>query len=95
MEHLVRVYNEQDRRTLEWLRSHVGDAAIADAVARCTGSGKPYLSVICRRLGIKAPASYVSSNYSPSRVGEESLAAIKQILAARSTTPLGRLSASR
>ena len=32
MEHLVRLHNERDRRTLEWLRRHVGDAAIALAV---------------------------------------------------------------
>jgi hypothetical protein len=34
MEHLVRVYNEKDRQTLEWLRRHVGDVAIASAVAQ-------------------------------------------------------------
>ncbi|SDJ59458.1 hypothetical protein SAMN04487926_1713 [Paraburkholderia steynii] len=52
MEHLVRVYNEKDRQTLEWLRRHVDDAAIASAVAQCTGSGKPYLSIVCRSLGV-------------------------------------------
>ena len=45
MEHLVRVYNEKDRQTLDWLRRHVGDAAIASAVAQCA------LSTVCRRLG--------------------------------------------
>jgi|UPI0002D56BD2 hypothetical protein len=29
-----RVYNEKDRQTLEWLRRHVGDVAIASAVAQ-------------------------------------------------------------
>lgn len=95
MEHLVRVYNEKDRRALEWLRSHVGDAAIASAAAQCTKSGKPYLSAVCRRLGVKVPASYVSANHSPSRIGEESLAVIRHILAARSSPTVGRLSASR
>jgi hypothetical protein len=37
MEHLVRVYNEKDRQTLEWRRRHVGDVAIASAVAQCGG----------------------------------------------------------
>ncbi|MBB5429786.1 hypothetical protein OKW33_006356 [Paraburkholderia atlantica] len=55
MEHLVRVYNEKDRQTLEWLRRHVGDAAIATAVEQCAGSGKPYLSTVCRRLGVRTP----------------------------------------
>jgi hypothetical protein len=32
MEHLVRVQNERDRRTLAWLRERVGDASIAAAV---------------------------------------------------------------
>ena len=36
MEHLVRVYSEKDRQTLEWLRRHVGDVAIAGAVAQLT-----------------------------------------------------------
>ncbi|MFX1689713.1 hypothetical protein PWR05_35165 [Paraburkholderia sp. A2RI-6] len=55
MEHLVRVYNEKDRQTLEWLRRHVGDAALATAVERCAGSGKLYLSAVCRQLGVKIP----------------------------------------
>ncbi|SAL34020.1 hypothetical protein AWB69_03086 [Caballeronia udeis] len=54
MEHLVRLYNERDRRTLEWLCRHVGDAAIALAVERCATPGKPYISAVCRRLGVKS-----------------------------------------
>jgi len=49
MEHLVRVYNEKDRQTLEWLRRHVGDEAISSAVERCAGPDKPYLSAVCTR----------------------------------------------
>jgi hypothetical protein len=48
MEHLVRVQNERDRRTLAWLRAHVGDAAIEAAAQRYAGPAKPYLSTVCR-----------------------------------------------
>jgi len=83
MEHLVRVYNEKDRLTLEWLRRHVGDAAIAKAVEQCAGSGKPYLSAVCRRLGVRVPESSVTRQTS-SPIAERSLAAIRGILATRS-----------
>ncbi len=49
--HLVKICNEKDRQTLAWLRRLVGDAAIALAVQRRTGSRKPYLSAVCRRFG--------------------------------------------
>ncbi|MBP0596295.1 hypothetical protein J8I87_43285 [Paraburkholderia sp. LEh10] len=82
MEHLIRVYNEQDRQTLEWLRRHVSDAAIAAAVERCAGSGKPCLSSVCRQLGVKTPGFHVPRRENPSPVAEQSLAAIRRILAA-------------
>lgn len=83
MEHLVRVHNENDRQTLEWLRRHVGDIAIAAAIQRCEGSGKPYLSAVCRQLGVRVPRLHVPPRESPSPVAEESLADIRRILAAR------------
>ncbi|MBP0593538.1 hypothetical protein J8I87_28365 [Paraburkholderia sp. LEh10] len=83
MEHLVRVYNEKDRQTLEWLRGHVGDAALAAAVERCPGSGKPYLSSVCRQIGVKAPGFHLPRRQSPSPVAEQSLATIRRILAVR------------
>ncbi|MFP3558746.1 hypothetical protein SB861_50060 [Paraburkholderia sp. SIMBA_049] len=95
MEHLVRVYNENDRQTLEWLRRHVGDAAIAAAVERCTGSGKPYLSFVCRQLGVKTPAFHLPSRHSPSPVAEQSLAAIRHILAAREASTFAGLVPTR
>jgi hypothetical protein len=87
MEHLVRVYNEKDRQTLEWLRQHVGDAAIASAVERCTraGAGKPYVSAVCRRLGVRAP-TFSAPRHTPSPVAEHSLATIRGILAARAAS---------
>lgn len=85
MEHLVRVHNEKDRQTLEWLRRNIGDAAIAAAIQRCKNPGKPYLSAVCRQLGVRAPEFPLPPRESPSPVAEQSLATIRRILAARST----------
>ncbi|AUT74304.1 MULTISPECIES: hypothetical protein [Paraburkholderia] len=93
MEHLVRVYNEKDRQTLEWLRKHVGDAAIASAVAQCAGSGKPYLSTVCRCLGVRTPAFSAPLRQTSSLVADHSLATIRSILAARTAT--AKLGAAR
>ena len=68
MEHLVRVQNERDRRTLAWLRERVGDASIVAAVERCGGS-KPYLSAVCRTLGVTAPRFSAPRRLTPSTVG--------------------------
>ncbi|MCC8392247.1 hypothetical protein LJ656_06565 [Paraburkholderia sp. MMS20-SJTR3] len=85
MEHLVRVYNEKDRRTLEWLRRHVGDAALVSAIERCAGPGKPYLSAVCRRLGVRAP-ELSSARPTPSVIAEHSLATMRSILATRAAS---------
>nr|WP_225936563.1 hypothetical protein [Caballeronia sp. NK8] len=85
MEHLVRIYNEKDRRTLDWLRRHVGDVAIALAVQRCTGSGKPYVSAVCRLLGVQTPDFPVPRRRTPSPIARDSLATIRSILAVRTT----------
>lgn len=81
MEHLVRVQNERDRRTLAWLRRHVGDAAIVAAAHRYGGPAKPYVSTLCRLLGVTAPPFGVTRRIAPSAAAEQSLAAIRQILA--------------
>ncbi|WP_233874661.1 hypothetical protein [Paraburkholderia adhaesiva] len=81
MEHLVRIITERDRLVLAWLREHVGEAAIEKAVAQCGGTGKPYLSAICRRLGVRAPTLAMSRVIEPSPVAERSLCAIRGILA--------------
>ena len=87
MEHLVRVQNERDRRTLAWLRERVGDAAIAAVVQRC-GRSKPYLSAVCRMLGVTAPQFSAPPRVAPSVTAEQALAAIRQILAARAGAPM-------
>jgi hypothetical protein len=82
MEHLIRVQNERDRRTLAWLRAQVGDPAIAEAARRLDASSKPYLSAVCRLLGVTAPR--LTGRPAPSATAEQSLATIRQILASRS-----------
>jgi hypothetical protein len=94
MEHLVRICNEQDQQTLVWLRRHVGDAALTLAIQHCTGSHKPYLSAVCRRLGVNTPAFYALRRPPSSPIAEHALASIRRILAVRTApTSLARLSA--
>ncbi|WP_118183111.1 hypothetical protein [Paraburkholderia phosphatilytica] len=90
MEHLVRVVNEKDRQTLEWLRRQVGDAAIAAAVSQCEGPDKPWLSAVCRRLGVVPPAFPDVLPHTPTDVARQSLAAIRAILAIRVSSTLAR-----
>lgn len=93
MEHLVRVYNEKDRRTLEWLRQRVADAAITVAVEQCGRSGKPYLSALCRYLGVRAPSFTPLARHTPSPIAEQSLAAIRSILAAQTSSTVATFNA--
>ena len=83
MEEWVRVQNERDRKVLAWLRGRVGDTAIATAARACArGDSKPYLSAVCRQLGLSVP---ILPNRSPitEAVGERHLAAMYEILRAR------------
>jgi hypothetical protein len=89
MEQWVRVHNERDRKALAWLRERVGDAGIAAAAAAqaCTrGDSKPYLSVVCRRLGLSVPR-LTSHCVSTDAVGERHLPAMNDILRSRSADP--------
>jgi len=84
MEQWVRVRNERDRRVLTWLRERVGDAEIAAAAQTCTlGDSKPYLSAVCRQLGLSVPM-LTSQCVSTDAVGERHLAAMYEILRVRS-----------
>ncbi|MCP3711417.1 hypothetical protein M3I54_31405 [Paraburkholderia sp. CNPSo 3274] len=95
MEHLVRVRNERDRQTLDWLRRHIGDPAIAAAIQRCDGSGKPFLSSVCKQLGVRVPEFLLPTGHSPSAAAEQSLATIRRILAARNALVIASAVASR
>jgi hypothetical protein len=86
MEDLVRLVNDRDRRIFAWVREQVGDAAFADAAARCGGPAKPYISAVCRRLGLRVPA-FRGPAHRPTPTGERSLARIRGILAERAARP--------
>jgi hypothetical protein len=92
MEHLVRVLNERDRRTLAWLRTQVGDAALTAAARLCSGPTKPYVSAVCRCLGVTTPHFSSSRSHNPTALAEQSLAVIRQILAVRSRPTSARRS---
>jgi hypothetical protein len=77
MEHLVRVQNERDRRTLAWLRAQVGDPAIAEAARSLAAPSKPYLSAVCRLLDVTVPR--FTGRPAQSATAEQSLATIRQI----------------
>jgi hypothetical protein len=92
MERLIRILNDDDRQTLAWLRVHVGDARVADAARRLITqrhhfsgvSAKPYISAVCRYLGVWPPASLRSARSVTNRqVGDQHLAHIRQMLAQR------------
>jgi hypothetical protein len=58
MEHLIRVVNERDRQLLEWLREQVGEKRLEAAAYRLSSDDrpKPYVSAVCRYLGLKPPS---------------------------------------
>lgn len=84
MEHLIRVQNDYDRQVLAWLRGRIGDAALQTAALRLGGQRKPYLSTICRSLGIRPPSrrQFAAETARMHRaVGDTYLARIREILA--------------
>jgi len=89
MEDLVRVQNEYDRLVLAWLRSHVGDRALRQAALKLSGPEgrdsrrKPYLSTVCRLLGVQPPPRrtlHARSAAQRRAVGERYLREIRAIL---------------
>jgi hypothetical protein len=83
MEHRIRVINEHDRRTLEWLRMKVGDASLEAAATRLGGLEKPYISTVCRELGIRPPRFPTTRRVEGTPTGNQSIAAIKMLLASK------------
>lgn len=90
MEHLVRILNDDDRQTLAWLRTHVGDARLSEAARRLiaqreqhAGAGsKPYLSAVCRYLGVWPPAPRPATRSAVDHsVADQHLARMRQLLA--------------
>ena len=91
MEHLVRLQNERDRRTLEWLRERLSDEAITAAALNCGGASKPFLSAVCRNLGVKPPRFTSQRRPTPSATAERSLATIRSILSSKATSSTLRI----
>jgi hypothetical protein len=80
MEQWVRVRNEQDRQLLKWLIETLGEVAIVNAAHACArGDAKPYLSAVCRRLGVSVPR-HSTQRPQPGEIGEKHLQAIYHIL---------------
>ncbi|MGF6604707.1 hypothetical protein P3T23_009463 [Paraburkholderia sp. GAS448] len=95
MEHLIRVINDHDRQTLAWLRMHVGDPRVTDAARRLiaqreTTAGspaKPYVSAVCRYLGVRPPEPrQPQPDDADHTVGDRHLAQIRRLLAQRPVT---------
>jgi len=85
MEHLVRILNERDRNVVEWLCLEVGAQRVEDAavkLAAANNSDKPFVSAVCRYLGVK-PASGIGRNRTDREVGEYHLAIMRAGLRAR------------
>jgi hypothetical protein len=84
MNQLIRILNDGDRETLAWLRKHVGDVRVAAAARHLGGNGKPYLSAVCRYLGVRPPTPHQHSRpVEDCTIGDNYLARIRQLLAQR------------
>jgi hypothetical protein len=89
MNQLIRILNDGDRETFEWLRKHVGDVRVAAAARHLGGNGKPYLSAVCRYLGVRPPTPHQHSRpVEDCTVGDNYLAQIRQLLAQRNQASL-------
>jgi hypothetical protein len=89
MHQLIRILNDGDCETLAWLRKHVGDVRVAAATRHLGGNGKPYLSAVCRYLGVRPPTPHQASRpVEDCTVGDNYLAQIRQLLARRNQVSL-------
>lgn len=88
MEHLIRILNDHDRQVLAWLRTLVGDARLSEAARRLVapreqhvGVPKPYLSTVCRYLGVRPPAARQAARAATDHsIADRHLARMRQIL---------------
>jgi hypothetical protein len=86
MEHLIRIVNEADRHTLDWLLGQVGCERVERAAWQLGRTRKPYVSAICRYLGVWPPLSVrhpVQTASVDHAVGDRYLSVIRQHLASR------------
>ena len=68
----VLLVSERDKRTWQWLCTTVGAAAIEDALSRLAGGRKPYVSNICKALGVCPPQAleFASQETANARIAE-------------------------
>ncbi|PRX90054.1 hypothetical protein [Paraburkholderia sp. BL25I1N1] len=84
MNQLIRILNDGDRETLASLRKHVGDVRVAAAARHLGSNGKPYVSAVCRYLGVRPPTPHQHSRpVEDCMVGDNYLAQIRELLAQR------------
>ena len=57
MDDRVVISNERDRRTWDWLCANADAAAIDAAFSKLAGGRKPYVSNLCKVLGLSPPES--------------------------------------
>ncbi|MEX3630185.1 MAG: hypothetical protein VB138_12680 [Burkholderia sp.] len=84
MEHRVRLVNDTDRQVFDWLRSQAGDIRVARALQQLGRTRKPYVSALCRYLGLRPPLTIqrpVRRAATDHSVGDHYLALIRQHLA--------------
>jgi hypothetical protein len=77
MEDQVILNNDRDRRTFTWLRQKAGDDAVAQAIAGLSGARKPYVSNLCKVLGLAPPTALEKTDR---EVAQTNLAAIRATL---------------
>lgn len=90
MEHMIRVINEKDRRTLVWLRSLFDEATLKAAITDIANGSKPYVSAVCRKLGVRPPVfTAAKQRFEGTAAGNAALAAMKVLLAAEPSAGKG------
>lgn len=73
----VMLANDRDHRTFDWLCREVGETRIEEAIGQLAGNRKPYLSNLCKLLGVTPPAQLTRTS---DLVAREKLAGIKAML---------------
>lgn len=74
------VANDRDARVLAWLRTQFTDAEIEAAMTCLAGARRPYVSNVCKLIGIVPPDDVVRT---PPVQAREHLAAAKALLASK------------
>lgn len=82
MEEQIILNNDRDRRTLAWLRQQVGDAAVIQAISGLSGMRKPYVSNLCKVLGLLPSVELEKTDRGTAL---ENITAIKSILQKKNT----------